>query len=336
MGPWAASPFANNNFNFDDPGNLARWEPWCRAAAIDAELLSHLYFTPIGDGTGVAANGATLWYWNVTAGAPPTATAQQVVTLIPPDLPKLKAQLDFVASYADLREDRASEILAQLGPQYAFWSSIVPLHPTRTKWTLELLDTALRLANYVEMRFKHALVCPRPVLLSPQIQPIILTPGHGSLPSGHSTEAHMVASVLWKLCQTVINGVGTGVSANDWCIQLMRQAARIAVNRTVAGVHFPVDSAAGQLLGLTLGDFFIARATGGQYNSWTFDGLNYPGNEDFFGSELFDRVNCVRQLPPNQSQASPYASMTNQAVNVPRSCLLGWLWTKAAEEWTVP
>ena len=61
---------------------------------IDAELLSHLYFTPIGDGTGVAANGATLWYWNVTAGAPPTATAQQVVTLIPPDLPKLKAQLD--------------------------------------------------------------------------------------------------------------------------------------------------------------------------------------------------------------------------------------------------
>ena len=226
---------------------------------------------------------------------------------IPPDLPKLKAQLDFVASYADLREDRASEILAQLGPQYAFWSSIVPLHPTRTKWTLELLDTALRLANYVEMRFKHALACPRPVLLSPQIQPIILTPGHGSLPSGHSTEAHMVASVLWKLCQTVVNSVGTGVSANDWCIQLMRQAARIAVNRTVAGVHFPIDSAAGQLLGLTLGDFFIARATGGQYNPWTFDGPNYPSQQDFFGSELFDHANCVRWSPTNPGPASPYA-----------------------------
>jgi hypothetical protein len=284
----------------------------------------------------VAANGATLWYWAVTAGATPTATAKPVVTLIPPGLPQLKAQLDFVAGYADLREDRASEILAQLGPQYAFWSSIVPLHPTRTKWTLELLDTALRLANYVEMQFKHTLACPRPMLLSPQIQPIILTPGHGTLPSGHSTEAHMVATVLWRLCQTVVNGVGTGTNANDWCRQLMRQAARIAVNRTIAGVHFPIDSAAGQLLGLTLGDFFIARAMGGQYNSWTFDGPNYPNNQDFFGSELFNLATCVRWSPVNPGPATPYAYESPQAVNVPRSNLLGWLWTKAAQEWTVP
>jgi hypothetical protein len=244
---------------------------------LDAELLSQLYFTPIGDGNGAAANGATLWYWHVAAG--PAAVAKEIATLVPPGLPKFKKQLDLVATYADLREDRASEILAQLGPQYAFWSSIVHLHPTRNKWTLELLDTALRFANYAEMRFKHALACPRPVLLSPQVQPIILTPGHATLPSGHSTEAHMVAAVLWKLCQTVItvgpNQVGTGTSANDWCVQLMRQAARIAINRTVAGVHFPVDSAAGQLLGLTLADFLIARATAA-HTSWKFDGRNYP------------------------------------------------------------
>ncbi len=45
--------------------------------------------------------------------------------------------------------------------------------------------------------------------------------------------------------------------AYDWemyAVQLLRQAARVAVNRQVAGVHFPVDSAAGALLGLTLGD----------------------------------------------------------------------------------
>ena len=40
----------------------------------------------------------------------------------------------------------------------------------------------------------------------------------------------------------------------------MNQAARIAINRTVAGVHFPVDSMAGQLLGLTVAEYFIKRS----------------------------------------------------------------------------
>ena len=39
----------------------------------------------------------------------------------------------------------------------------------------------------------------------------------------------------------------------------MRLATRIAVNRTIAGVHFPIDSAAGAVLGLTLGLYFVAR-----------------------------------------------------------------------------
>src|SRR3546814_18772370 len=47
-----------------------------------------------------------------------------------------------------------------------------------------------------------------------------------------------------------------------WGEQLMRLAARIAINRTVAGLHFPVDSAAGALLGLTLGRYLAARCAG--------------------------------------------------------------------------
>ena len=74
-------------------------------------------------------------------------------------------------------------------PQYAFWASVVPLYPLRHPRTLELIQLAIRLAKYVEMCFKHTLSVRRAHEYSPQIQPIIQTPGHGAFPSGHATEA---------------------------------------------------------------------------------------------------------------------------------------------------
>ena len=169
-----------------------------------------------------------------------------------PDLTTyLVPQLEWINHYAELREDRAIEITAQLGYPIAFWSAIANIHPTRHRWTLELLDTAMRFANMVHMRFKAALKCVRPVELSAQVQPMILTPGHNSLPSGHATEAYMTAVILREL---------RGESpASGFDTQLQRQAARIAINRTIAGVHYPIDSVAGRILGTSLAEYFLAR-----------------------------------------------------------------------------
>ena len=104
-----------------------------------------------------------------------------------------------VLSWAELRNERATEIMAQIDPQYAFWSSIIYMHPDRTRRTFELVNIVLQFCVYVEMRFKHALACWRPVEYNAQVQPMITTPGHGSFPSGHATQAYAVAHVLKAL-----------------------------------------------------------------------------------------------------------------------------------------
>ena len=145
---------------------------------------------------GSGVGGFTLWDAGVTLAATPTVTTHRIVHMIrPPNSSGSTGfwakQLDLVANWADLRAERCNEILSQLSPPLVFWASVLGLDPQRHKWTLEVVAAALRLANHAEMRFKHALACRRPVEMSPQLQPMIQTPGHGSLPSGHATEAHI-------------------------------------------------------------------------------------------------------------------------------------------------
>jgi hypothetical protein len=240
----------------------------------------------------------------------------------PPD-PFWLDQLDIVASWADLRMDRADEIVTQMAPPVVYGSSVLNLHPGRRRWTLELVAAALRLANLAHMRFKHELACRRPVELSPQIQPMIQTPGHGSLPSGHATEAFIVARVLWSLVSAA-----DGSKDKPWLEQLMRQAARVAINRTVAGVHFAVDSAAGQLLGLALGSYLVSRATTGVAGKgWFFDGTQF-GNIDFDWRKQFD-TNTAAQQPAGAWATQIAATMNGLAP----ATLLAEVWRLAQAEW---
>jgi hypothetical protein len=233
-----------------------------------------------------------------------------------------------VANYADLRADRAREIVAQMTPQYAFWSSVVPLFPARHQRTLEVVRLVLQLAKYAEMNFKHAFGVLRPHELSPQIQPMIQTPVHASFPSGHSTEAHAVAVVLGSLVNTA-GAAAAAAAVQRLTEQLMRQAARIAINRTVAGVHYPVDSMAGQLLGLAIGNYFIERATGaaGSVAGWAFNGAAFPAAGDFTGQQLFNFAAgaMVNPLPNYVTQDPP--------LPVAMAPMLNWLWGEAVNEW---
>jgi hypothetical protein len=170
------------------------------------------------------------------------------------------------------------------------------------------------------MRFKHSFACQRPVEVSPQVQPMIPTPGHSTWPSGHATEAFTTATFLQALLQAAL---GAG---NVYQEQLQRQAARIAVNRTVAGLHYPVDSAAGRLLGTGLGDFLVARCIGNtQFQQRAFDGPKFLGAQ---GAPIdFDlRVSMT-------NNESGYYQLLPDTGAIAASPLLAFMWQKAVKEW---
>ena len=109
----------------------------------------------------------------------------------------------------------------------------------------------------------------------------------------------------------------------------MRQAARVAINRTIAGVHFPVDSAAGQVLGLALGEYLEHRAKGTpSYSSWQFDGTVYGPNLDFSWRDQWNAAGTARQPAPT-GYSTPISS-TETSATAP---LLVDLWSKALGEW---
>lgn len=175
-----------------------------------------------------------------------------VATLARPAVSFFKDQMGLVQAWGELRLDRTAEILAQIDNQSPFVAAVIGLHPERHRFTIELLVNAIQFTVLVEMQFKHALACWRPHQFSPQVQPMITTPGHGAFPSGHATQAFMLARLLDGLLD-----LSSRVPAT--ALQLYRQAARIATNRVVAGVHFPADSIAGRLLEHVIAEYVLAR-----------------------------------------------------------------------------
>jgi hypothetical protein len=164
---------------------------------------------------------------------------------------------------------------------------------------------------------------------------MIPPPPHSSLPSGHATEAFSFAYMLWSIIKESENPVYADENASQrWGEQLMRQASRIAVNRTVAGVHFPVDSVAGATLGLTLAQYFVARCKcADNYSSWKFNGTEFEG--DFKWRALFDvRTGKQKEAIADGHSAEYVAALGPRCLGLDdHSPVLSWMWNEAKKEW---
>jgi hypothetical protein len=106
------------------------------------------------------------------------------------------------------------------------------------------------------MHFKGVFARKRPSTLEPMLMPPISLPGHASYPSGHATQAYLIARCAKLLFS------GDRLAKLDADLDALAQ--RIAWNREIAGLHYPSDSAAGKELAEQIYDYIIGDYESGQ------------------------------------------------------------------------
>ncbi len=329
VGHWSgAKRYDLGPLGTDDDGNLDYLLGESRAWVLDCEL---------GESFSTRGQNGSATVFQTRPNAPDTETplpALPLVRLDRPDPGVFASQLRWLRNYADLRADRINEIHIQMSDLLSFFGAVGFLNGSRRKYTLELLYTMLRQVVRVGYRTKHYCRAPRPIDLSDQVNPIIQTPDHSAFPAGHATESFAIAAVLDILMNKrsdpsnfdlgfVSKDPGNGTPVSDFPGFPMhyRVAARITVNRTVAGVHFPVDNMSGAVLGCRLAQAFHALAKGKVLvPSAEVAAVPLP-DEDF---RLRDLDKTLQDMSGNTDLADD-GTLTAPA--------FAWLWAQAEKEW---
>ncbi|HKK96936.1 MAG TPA: phosphatase PAP2 family protein, partial [Marivita sp.] len=288
---------------FSDPSNIDGLATWVRGSLYVSEFLAGISATP------VAPSGAD------TAKVHLSFNGNQCLSIDRPDNTLLRKQCSYVSDYATLRAERSAEITSQLGFPTPYFAMMLGLHSAQNAKTFELITATQVAAAHAAMIVKNHLAIRRPDQLDAQLMPMIPTPGHGSFPSAHATEAYAVLTVLEKL----IHVWDSLSDAPERILALRGLAERIAVNRTVAGVHYPIDSWAGAALGRIVGQVILAKCLPGE----TVHGIAYTAaHHDFFGEDFFDPAVA----------AAKGLTMTGQVHTLDQTDTFSWVWGKAADE----
>lgn len=148
---------------------------------------------------------------------------------------------DLVIAASNERADALAEILSQRDEFISYFLNMMTAQPGSYPATTKVLGIANLVGTFVAMYFKNLYNRPRPSQLCPALLPPIEIPGHASFPSGHSTQAHLMA-----LC---MNDVFNGLPQQNTIVDdLWTLADCIARNREIAGLHYPSDTHAGVAL----------------------------------------------------------------------------------------
>ena len=163
------------------------------------------------------------------------------------------------------RADALGEILGQSDEFVSFFLQLLSAsngYPA----TARLLSIANFVGSFCAMFYKGKFARPRPSMLCPALMPPIPVPGHASFPSGHATQAQLMALCMKAVIEHLPDDRKIAINNN-----LEVLALRIARNREIAGLHYPSDSCAGRTLAGKIRDLLIT--TLGDTNQWFQEAL---------------------------------------------------------------
>ncbi|MDF2182519.1 phosphatase PAP2 family protein [Neptuniibacter sp. CAU 1671] len=187
-------------------------------SAWDPRVLTTLQKGPLYLGTEVEFN----------LPAPPandSATTRQELETLREYQKHGRSQEQIEKIYAEAAAGEFSEIYLEGGP----------FTPAMKRAAAHVLKMADHESQYFIIRDKHRFARPRPSQLATDLTLVVDNPGHAAYPSGHATQ-----SMLMSLIAAEIDPA----HAEEY----ERYAKSIAQRREIAGVHYPSDSEAGQLL----------------------------------------------------------------------------------------
>lgn len=159
--------------------------------------------------------------------APPTNESEET-----------RKELDHLLALQALRTpEKIAEIKSQLKLEDFKYDcfQIKDLIDTKQKYLPELISMFSLDVISVMMRVKRKYDRVRPIYLEKGLTTVIPTPGHPAYPSGHATETYLFARLFSEF-----NPAKEEI--------YFHTAKSISQNRELAGVHYPSDTKAGQVL----------------------------------------------------------------------------------------
>jgi hypothetical protein len=174
-----------------------------------------------------------------TSGSPVTQIAKPTVKMF-------DEELKAVTKAAGRRGLQLEEAFTQALSPAAYFAAITGLAEQSKGATLLYLTVATDVLGNLLHGMKHAFGIARPSQKEGLLLPIVALPSHGSFPAGHAAYSYMLAELIAAL---------NPLADRD---SLLKVAGFAADNRVVAGVHYPIDSIAGEVLGRGLAAWLVA------------------------------------------------------------------------------